>query len=623
MTAPVTVTVELYLNGAWTAITGYVRLDPGIDIRFGVSAEGGVADASEATLVVNNTDGRFTPRNTSGAYYPYLKRNTPLRIKVGSTVRFLGEVSEFPARWIENENVVWTPLVASGMLRRLQHAKQLDSTLVTAMRLITAAPTDGAVTGYWPIEDEDGATSIYAEVGGAPGVVVTSPNFAEVDPGIYSKPIPTWAGAAASFFPLAGSSTQFTAAFVLVLPPTGDLTGGEELFRVDVNGTAQSWRFLYSPTAGGKILLQVISSTGVEIKADTYGTALDGGTWFVKLECSNSGANVAWALSLFGNDFNSGSLASAQVGAPTRADIGRGTIAIPATAAPAIGHVILTTGDQTINVSRFVDGLAGYAGESVDARMARLAADNGITIDVTAGATAPAEMGAQPDGSLLDVLRAAEKADAGGILRDGIGVTGNAPVLTYITRKARYNDQRSILALNYASGHLTPPLEPTDDDQQVRNQVKANREGGSSARATDATSALGSAAYPTGVGPYPFEDTYATYLDTGLPYLASWILRRGTIDETRWPALTVDLVRNSSLVTDAEALRPGHRISVSNLPTFSGVASVNLQVIGWAEHLSSHERRITFVCEPGSPFLVFQLNSSTYGHLDGAYRLAF
>lgn len=616
MAAPVTVTVELYLNGSWTAITSYVRLDPGIDITFGLQSESaGVADACACTLVVNNTDGRFTPRNTAGAYYPYLKRNTPLRVKVGTTVRFVGEVSEFPARWNENEKVAWTPLTASGVLRRLQHAKSLESTLTTAIKYLAAS--NGDITGYWPVEDAGGATSVASALtGGQAGGISGSPVFDAVDLSAGTHNVATWGAASGTFFPTAATSTAFTAGCYVQLPATGALTGGEEIFRAEVNGTAASWRVLYSPGSGGGIFVQVLDVFGTEILASSGIYGLDGLTFYIKLQCSNSGSDVSWALStLDAGTTESGTLVGYQIGAPSAAKIGKGTIAIPSDAGIAIGHVVLGTSNTALFHNTFDNGRSGYAGESVDARMSRLATQYGIPITVYAGATAPTEMGAQPDGSFLDVLRAAEKADAGGILREAI----DAIELAYITRRGRYNDQRALLSLDYSLGHLIPPLEPTDDDQTLRNQVKANRDGGSSGLAELTTGALSSAAYPTGVGPYPFEDTYAVYTDDQLPYLASWLLRLGTVDEARWPAVTIDLVANPSKVGNVEAVRPGWRLEITNLPAIAGTSTAKLQVVGWKEHISSHQRTVTMICTPGSVWEVFELNDSTYGHLDSAY----
>jgi hypothetical protein len=610
MAQPITAQVQLYLNGAWSDITSYVRVEAGIDITNGLSAEGTTADSAQCTVVVNNRDGRFSPRNTAGAYYPYLKRDTPLWVKVNGVTRFVGTLFEFPSQWNENGSNVYVTLTANGLLRRLTHAASLDSTLTTTIGQFAAAR---GVTGYWPVEDDAGATTIYNAYGGTPGTITTAPTFAAVDLGPGSHEVATWGGALATFVPTAASATAFTAGCYIQLPTSG-LSGGEELFGVEVNGTAKYWRVLYSPGSGGSVFLQVLNSLGVEILATANIAVGDGGRFYVKMENSNSGANVSYSFSTLDLGTTiSGSLATQTVGAPTVARIGAGTIAIPAAADVAIGHVVLGSNATTLSTSVFDQARAGFAGESVPTRLARLATANGILIDCVSGSYSPTELGPQPDGTLLDVLRATEKADAGGILRDSVTVTRE---LVYITRVARYNDQQSQTTLDYASKQLIPPLAPTDDDQHLANSVKANREGGSSARIELTSGALSTAAYPSGVGLYPFEDTYGVYTDAQLPYLASWILRQGTVDETRFPAVTVDLIANPTKVGNIEALRPGHRLRITNLPAYSGTTNIDLQVVGWQEHIEPNVRRITLVCTPGSSWFVFQLNSSTFGVLD-------
>lgn len=75
--------VDVQLAGVWTDITDHVFTDEKITIRRGLSGENTAAQPSSAVVVLNNTDGRFTPRNTSGTYYPNFTRNTPIRIGVG------------------------------------------------------------------------------------------------------------------------------------------------------------------------------------------------------------------------------------------------------------------------------------------------------------------------------------------------------------------------------------------------------------------------------------------------------------------------------------------------------------------------------------------------------------
>lgn len=613
------VKVELFLAAAWVDVTAYVRQDPGIDIQFGLRGEGAVADANTATLVVNNTDGRFTPRNPAGAYYGDLMRNTPLRVSVDSTVRFVGEVAEFPPRWEPSGGDVWAPLVAAGILRRLQHASALDSTLTASARYLLT--TNGELLNYWPVEDAPGATLIAsAFTGGAPGGYYGgSPDFGALDLGPGTHDVASWGGAKGYFGPFAATSTEFTAGVYIGLPATGQLTGGEELFRVDVAGSALSWRILYTPATGGGVFLQVIGSDGAELLVSSAFQDFDGDSFYCTIEAEQNGANVDWTLRALAITEYSGTINARTVGAPTQIQIGIGTIPIPGAAAVGLGHITAAPVAAALFHYDFYAALTGYAGESVGDRMDRLEAQTGVSIGLIDVAPEQAEMGAQPDGTLLEVLRAAEKADAGGILRDSISAVG----LVYITRDARYNDNQPLLTLDYASKHLSPPLEPTDDDQQLRNDVKVNRVGGSSARKSLDSGPLSTLDYPDGAGPYPFEDSYAVYTDEQLPYLADWILALGTIDETRFPALSVDLRANPSLVTDVELARPGTRLRVENLPAYAGAADVDLQVLGWRESLSAARRTITFVCAPGSIWGsttqggIFQLDDATFGELDG------
>ena len=73
---------EIYVDSAWTDITSRVRSDPGIEIKRGRSNENNNVDPTLCTLAVNNTDGRFSPRNPNSIYYGKIGRNTPIRVSV-------------------------------------------------------------------------------------------------------------------------------------------------------------------------------------------------------------------------------------------------------------------------------------------------------------------------------------------------------------------------------------------------------------------------------------------------------------------------------------------------------------------------------------------------------------
>ena len=94
--------VELSINGVWTDITAYILQRDQVQIsNMGRTNEQQTIQASQLVLTLKNKDGRFTPRNTAGAYYPYIALNTPIRVSVNarsasgatySGYRFSGEV---------------------------------------------------------------------------------------------------------------------------------------------------------------------------------------------------------------------------------------------------------------------------------------------------------------------------------------------------------------------------------------------------------------------------------------------------------------------------------------------------------------------------------------------------
>jgi hypothetical protein len=79
---PLPVKVELQLAGTWTDVTSYVLVRDRITIKRGRSSEAKDVDPSTCQLTLDNRDGRFSPRNPSGAYYGLIGRNTPLRVSV-------------------------------------------------------------------------------------------------------------------------------------------------------------------------------------------------------------------------------------------------------------------------------------------------------------------------------------------------------------------------------------------------------------------------------------------------------------------------------------------------------------------------------------------------------------
>jgi hypothetical protein len=67
----------------WTDISPYVDVaKAGVSITRGASDELSETQPGTASLRLDNADGRFTPGNPASPYYPYVRRNAPIRIGV-------------------------------------------------------------------------------------------------------------------------------------------------------------------------------------------------------------------------------------------------------------------------------------------------------------------------------------------------------------------------------------------------------------------------------------------------------------------------------------------------------------------------------------------------------------
>ncbi len=109
----VTLSVDLDVSGqgplvdtpVWTDVIAYVR---GMTINRGRGSVHSEFDAGSLTLVLDNTDGRFDPNNSSGPYNPNLKLGIPVRIQATHSVTtydlFRGHVDVWPLNYPASGN---------------------------------------------------------------------------------------------------------------------------------------------------------------------------------------------------------------------------------------------------------------------------------------------------------------------------------------------------------------------------------------------------------------------------------------------------------------------------------------------------------------------------------------
>ncbi|MCZ4612286.1 hypothetical protein O3S80_52820, partial [Streptomyces sp. Lzd4kr] len=164
-----------------------------------------------------------------------------------------------------------------------------------------------------------------------------------------------------------------------------------------------------------------------------------------------------------------------------------------------------------------------------------------------------------------------------------------------------------VIALDYSLAHISDPFEPTDDDQRTRNLITAKREDGGeyTYALEDGPKSVQDA--PDGAGEYEDSVTVNVASDEQLPDQAAWRARLGTIDEDRYPAITVDLRRNPDLADLLAGLNLGDRIVIENPPEELPPDTINQIVEGGTTRLSIERWQAELNASPGAPYTVAQL----------------
>ncbi|MDX3068525.1 hypothetical protein PV518_41350 [Streptomyces sp. ND04-05B] len=256
-----------------------------------------------------------------------------------------------------------------------------------------------------------------------------------------------------------------------------------------------------------------------------------------------------------------------------------------------------------------------YAGETAWARMRRLAGEEGVALARIPGELPVERVGPQRVAKLLELFQAAAEADGGMLLEDR-GRLG----LVYRDRSSMYT-QEPALTLTYGVPGLSPPLEPDDEADIVRNDRTVKRDGGSEARAVLKTGKLSVQAPPDGIGLYDDSVTLSLADDTQAEPIAYWRLHHGTYDGARYPSVRVLLHRAPALIPAVLALREGDLIRITGLPPWVAYGDIDLIVTGWTETLLPRTWEITFTCEPGGPWDLATINTVHEGFEDETYDI--
>lgn len=630
------VTVEMLINGVWTDITSYVmvRDDSGqITITRGIRDEGAQTEQANATLPLKNQDGRFSPRNATGAWYGLIGRNQPIRISVpdglgGKSYRLWGEVPKWPVSWDTTGTDVWVDVAANGILQRLsQGPAPAHSVIYNAI----TNPLSSSVVAYWPMEDASGSTSLASALTtGSPMTWTGTPTLASYEGFAASDPLPDITSATLSGGVGAYADPTATQVRFLAYIPAAGLADGKVICSIDQvdysAGSPQFWELYYSTTdANNSLVLHTCGSDGTVLGAILPHTLdVRGRLLYISIELQESGTAATRAVRL--KDVKTGRVYSVndtenltsltrvtrvQFGPASRAVSGpAGTQYLPGV---AVGHCTVETAITDI-------GALGIRlnpiGETAGRRIQRLCGEQGVAFDWIGNLDDTVAMGAQGKTNLVLLAQECVTADSG-LLYESQAALG----LGYRTRASLY-DQDPQLILNYTGYNLSAVPTPVEDDRYLANKVTVSVNGVTGTY-EDTTSSLSTAPPPAGVGTYgPNADSalalnLATSDTPTLLDQAAWRVHLGTVDEARFPQISVNLA-HPSITPDMRrailGLRIGDRMQVINPPGFLGADSIDQLILGFEETISHFEHRLAFVCAPSSPY-------NTIGYLDTSARI--
>lgn len=618
------VQVEILVNGQWIDITAYVmvRDDQGkISITYGIRDEGSLTEQSTDILPLKNQDGRFTRRNPLGPYFGYLGRNTPCRISVpdglgGRSYRQQSEISKWPKGWDPSGKDVWVDVAASGILQRLSQAPPAERSVI--YNAVTD-PLASGVVAYWPMEDASGATSLAsALMTGSPMTWTGLPTLASYDGFTASDLVPDISAAVLSGGVAKYDDPTATQVRFLVHIPVIGLSDGKVVCSIDQvdysAGSAQFWEVYYSTTdASNSLVLRTCASDGTFLGiALPHDLDVRGRLLYVSVELQESGTGITRALRL--HDVTNGLTSSVtdsqgltSLTRVTKVQFGPAARAVSGPASTqylpgvAVGHC---TVENQITAIDALGVRLNPIGETAGRRIQRLCAEQGIPFTWVGDLDDTTPMGAQGKSNPLALIQECVLADDG-LLYEERTVLG----LGYRTRASLYA-QDPALILGYTAYNLTAIPTPVEDDRYLANRVVVSVNG-VTATYEQTDGPLSTAPPPAGVGVYganadsPLTLNLATTDTNTLLDQAAWRVHTGTVDEDRFPEISVNLA-HPSITPDMRrailALRLGDRVQLINPPLWVGPDTIDQLVLGLSEEITHFEHRITFQCQPASPY---------------------
>lgn len=395
--------------------------------------------------------------------------------------------------------------------------------------------------------------------------------------------------------------------FICGIPNAGDVNN-TVLLRFISGGKVVTTDVIYTTAAGGSLTILGKDVNGTQLFTSSGSiTGVNGQDMFISAELYVAGGGVGFAIRVLNlSNLGSGSgqtagtaAASGSVGPVSQIILNPGGLGT----AYSAGHVTLQYTNEDwakINNDPFanIGPISGWFGELAGRRFQRLCTEEGVPFEFLGDVHDTVAMGSQPDAKLIDALQEVEDLDRG-FLYEAHEQFG----MGYRTYKNVFGQTPKLIA-DYSKAQISPPFQPTEDDQLTRNYIVVTRKNGSSVVAQLSTGSMSTQDPPNGVGQYLYAITVNAANDSDLLGVANKILALGTVDDERHPTVVFDLTRPSvqPIFGIISGVNEGDYMQILNplSPVITG--TIKQLVVGFKYEISAFKYLVTFNCIPESPF---------------------
>lgn len=258
------------------------------------------------------------------------------------------------------------------------------------------------------------------------------------------------------------------------------------------------------------------------------------------------------------------------------------------------------------------DAISGFAGESADWRVERLARYAGLSSVTVLGATHDPMASQGPGGSsVVSRLREVESTESGKLYaeRDYYGIA-------YQSRDLRYNPSPAdeVFTISYADLE-TSQVVLSDDDQKLVNEVEASRPGGATQRVQAAESVLA-------FGVSPESMTLLKTSDLSVLDAAMWRVMRYANPQPELREVPIEAATMPTYLDILDADISSY-FTVYDLPEQAPADELRVTVEGYTETIKEASHLIQFRTSESSTDSVWVIGDPVYGILGVTSRLAY